>query len=72
MENKVKIGPEVKAPGDRGASTLTPWQRMQEHMHHLDRSLASIDGWSDESNLARTFIIGQIEALKWACKGFDV
>lgn len=38
----------------------------------LDDALASIEGYTDESNLTRTFIVGQIEALKWVMRVFSV
>lgn len=57
---------------DNGAVELSPWHKIQEQIRHLDRALTTIDGWSDESNHTRGFIVGQIEALKWAEKLWEV
>jgi hypothetical protein len=50
----------------------TPWTRIQDQIRNLDRALNTIDGWTDESNHTRGFIVGQIEALKWAAKLWEV
>lgn len=55
----------------QSASMPTPWQRIEEQIKFLDRALTTIDGWSDESNHTRGFIVGQIEALRWAAKLWD-
>lgn len=54
------------------AASLKPWQIIDEQVRILDRSLNTIQGYSDESGQARSYIIGQIEALKWASKLWEV
>ena len=50
---------------------LQPWDKIQEQINYLDRSLVTIQGHSQESALTRQYIIGQIEALKWAARVWD-
>ena len=58
---------------DPKCATLTPWHRIQEQIHHLDRSLNTIKyDVPDEVRLARTFIVAQIEALKWAARLMEI
>ena len=59
---------QTHADNSSVGSKLSPWQRIQEHINKLDRALTTIDGNTDESRQARGYIIGQIEALKWAAK----
>ncbi len=55
-----------------GPMTMQPWQKMREQIKHLDSSLAAIRGYNPESEKVRQFIIGQIEALEWAARLYDV
>lgn len=63
---------DIKTAQEASAGTLSPYQRITEQMRALDKALATIEGWSDESGQARSYIIGQIEALKWASKLWEV
>ncbi len=47
---------------------LSPFMRIHEQISALDDALLTIQGYTDESKIVRTHIIGQIEALKWAAK----
>lgn len=55
-----------------GPATDSPFSRINNQIHVLDRALNTINGWTDESEHVRLFIVGQIEALKWALKQFEV
>ena len=67
-----KMGEEMKQQ-DTKCVTLTPWHRIQEQINHLDRSLNTIKyDVPVEVRLARTFIIAQIEALKWAARLLEI
>lgn len=61
---------EVKANPVPGQ--LTPWGKIQEQIGALDDALATIQGHNEESKTVRTHLIGQIDALKWAMKLWDV
>jgi hypothetical protein len=56
---------------DMSDSTETPASRIWRHIKALDDSLYTIDGDTEESRLTRQYLIGQIEALKWAVKLSD-
>jgi hypothetical protein len=47
------------------AAAEKPWGRILRHRRTLDDSLSSIKGRTDESEMARMYIAGQIEALDW-------
>jgi hypothetical protein len=59
-ENKEPVG-----------SIETPWARILRHRRTLDDSLLSIKGNSKESELARIYIVGQIEAIDWVVRYFE-
>ncbi len=61
--------PDMKEPQ---CGQETPWQKVQTQIRHLDRALTTIDGQFEESEKTRTFITGQIEALKWAARLWEV
>jgi hypothetical protein len=63
---------EIKAHDTSAVGSPSPHQRITDQMRALDKALATIEGWSDESGQARSYIIGQIEALKWASKLWEV
>jgi hypothetical protein len=60
---------DVKQPGP---STEQPWARMLRQAKDLDNALATIPGYTDESERVRLYLVGQIEALRWAAKLYDV
>lgn len=55
-----------------GGSQESPFTKLQRHRSELDRSLSSIKGFTEESKLARMYIVGQIEALDFAMRLFEV
>jgi hypothetical protein len=59
---------DVKQPGPQ---TETPWTRMLKLESVLDSALTAIDGGTPESAQARTYLVAQIEALRWARKQYD-
>lgn len=61
-----------QAECEPGAYQLTPWGKIQEQIGNLDKSLKTINGSFEESEKARLYICGQIEALKWASRLWDV
>jgi len=54
------------------AAQETPWKRMLTQEATLDRALTAIRGDTPESMQARTYIIAQIEALRWARQLYEV
>jgi len=54
------------------AQSLAPFQKISEQRKRLDDCLASITGFTEESKLVRQYLIGQIEALYFAMRLFDV
>lgn len=57
----------MKQPGPQ-AGTLQPWAVIEQHARLLDKALHTIDDLSSEAQQARTFIVAQIIALRWAAK----
>lgn len=55
-----------------GCSQESPFAKLQRHRSELDRSLSSIKGFTEESKLVRMYIVGQIEALDFAMRLFEV
>lgn len=57
----------------QSTSSPQPWDIVQEQLKHLDRSLTTVPPkHCEEADLARMYIIGQIHALKWAIKLWEV
>jgi hypothetical protein len=62
---------DVKQPAP-GTQCEAPWQQMHRQADHLERSLNTIKGYTDESRLVRHFLIAQIEALRWSANLYTV
>lgn len=62
-----------KPQKDPGAPQVeSPFHRLMRHRRELDNVLITIRGYTDESKLVRSFIVGQIEALDVAIRFFEV
>ncbi len=62
-----------KYPDPGQGYVLQPWQKINEHIRTLDGALLTIPiNHCPEVDLVRTHLIGQIVALKWAAKLWDV
>lgn len=50
-----------------------PWQKINLQLRTLDDALLTIP-WnaSEEAKIVRQYIVGQIEALKWVVKFYEV
>ncbi len=70
--NITDLGATLGKPDEPNCGQETPWQKVQAQIRHLDRALTTIDGDFEESEKARLFITGQIEALKWAARLWEV
>jgi hypothetical protein len=51
-----------------GIAMLTDWQKLNEHLQSLDESLKTINHYTEEGKAARMYVVGQIDALRWAIK----
>lgn len=49
----------------------TPFGSILRQRRTLDDALSSIKGNTDESELARMYVVGQIEALDWVIRRFE-
>lgn len=55
-----------------GPATDQPWQRIHMQIGFLDRALNTIPHTgSEETTLVRSYLIAQIEALKWVLKMYE-
>lgn len=61
-----------KQPDPNQAMTMTPIKRIAEQRRILDDALVTIDIHTPESQLVRQYIVGQIRALDWAERLFDI
>ena len=57
----------VPIPGE-----LTPLGKIREQIGALDKALKTINGDFEESEKSRIYISGQIEALKWAIRLWEI
>jgi hypothetical protein len=55
-----------KAPGQ--AAERTPFGKMVDQVDALETALNTIKSGTCESESARAYIVGQIEALRWAIR----